>query len=291
MSRSEKDSSSRRNSRSRSPSRERRRRRYSRTPSPKRSRHHSDKRSDEKENHRSRDKFNRGYSTSEDSDEDVVFIGENSRKNNSVKSSINNAILQEMINVDDDDDEPAVLKKEEVSHSNGPQHVDGGNESEVDIMDNTDSHDIKRELEHNLHKGTEALVSPTNNNNNENNKRNNSDEENTSNHQNKHDKKPKTKHAKRMLDILNKGTGIVKPEVDPTAAPSTSTTSSSSALNKSSVAQVVVKYLTKYLHDKRIKDKVKKCVFEINLFFVSYHLVLKTSYKCFSKMANSVVYF
>lgn len=257
ISRSEKDHSSRRNSRSRSRSRERRRRRYSRTPSPKRSRYHNDQRSDEKENHRSRDKFNRGYSTSEDSDADVVITGDSSRKNNSVKSSINNAILQEMINVDDDDDEPTILNKEDVPHSNGPQHLDGGNESEVDIMDNTDSHDIKRELEHNLHKRTsETLISPSINNNN----KSNSDEDNTSNHQQyKHssssDKKPKTKQAKRMLDILNKG--IVKPEEDSTAnVASTSTTSTSSALNKNSVAQTVVKYLTKYLHDKRIKDKV-----------------------------------
>ena len=87
-----------------------------------------------------------------------------------------------------------------------------------------------------------------------------------------------------MLDILNKGTGIVKPEVDPTTAPSTSTTSTSSALNKNSVAQVVVKYLTKYLHDKRIKDKVKKSVFEMN--FVTYHLVLKMSFKCVSTVAK-----
>ena len=259
ISRTENESSSRRNSRSRSRSPGRKsRRRNSRTPSPKRSRYHSnDQRSEEKENRRDRrDKFNRGYSTNEDSSPDIIIVEDNTR-NNSVKSSINNAILQEMINVEDDDDEPVTLIKEEVPYSNSLQHVDTGNESEVDIMDSTDSHDIKRELEHNLHKdAAESLLSPSNNNNNKN--KSNRDEDNNSNTHRHSDKKPKTKQAERMLDILNKGTGVVKPELATTSSTTTASTSTSSNLNKNSVAQAVVKYLTKYLHDKRIKDKVKR---------------------------------
>lgn len=162
-----------------------------------------------------------------------------------------------MINVDDDIGEPVSLNLEDVSLSNGI-HFDAGNESEIDIMENTDSHDIKRELEDNLHKRADSVTSPTNQNNRSN--RSKSDEE--SNHHRHSEKAPKTKQAKRMLDILNKGTGIVKTELPlPPSSTSTVDVASSSAktpssLSKNSVAQAVVKHLTKFLHDKRIKDKV-----------------------------------
>ncbi|XP_066931580.1 ATP-dependent DNA helicase Q5-like [Clytia hemisphaerica] len=268
-------------SRSRSPDRKSRRRGRSRSPSPKRnSRHTSPKRSrhnEGKENHKRRDsrrdKFNRGRSSNEDdSSPEVVIVDE---KHNAVRSSINNAILQEMINVEDDDDFKIDVQK--TDHPTTSLHINGDvsethhdNESEIDIMESTDSYDIKRELEHNLHKEPSSVVgSPValhiSNDLKERHKQHHRKVSASSASSKKKEK------AQRMLDILNKGTGVAETESPtkphhnhhqshrPVSSNKISSSSSSAptaaGLNKKSVADTVVRYLTKYLKEKRIKDK------------------------------------
>jgi len=278
-------------SRTRSRSPRRKSRRHSRSPSPKRNSHHtsprrsryySDKRHEEKENYNSRsqhkdrkDKFSRGNTSPDDSSPEVVFIEE--KKNNCVKSSINNAILQEMVNIDDDDDdeeeeEKFGFKSEsndlDMSVNGYDENLHRDNDSEIDIMESTDTYDIKKELEENLHKKASSVKS--------------SPGSNSSDNKNKTQTAVTSKRSLRMQNILDKATGVNKGQlainnnntsatVTTTKATTTSTSSSiSSSLNKNEVAHAVVKPLTKYLNNHRIKDRVGRSIHFILLEILLY---------------------
>ncbi|XP_057312754.1 ATP-dependent DNA helicase Q5-like [Hydractinia symbiolongicarpus] len=238
-----------------------------RSPSPKRSRSHektrrngeertlkSQSRNSSKEDRRRRvkDKFQRGYSSRSSSSsstgsDSVEIVKEKS--NNDVatrlKASVNDAIMREMT-IDNNENEITTSDKEKNKTTttdeervtiNTDAHSDGG-ESDVDIIKETSSTDIRKELEQNLKSGSHSTQGRT-----------------RKHSQSKIDKTKKKLHSgkktclevNKMSSYLNKATGLVKT--------SGGAESKSSKHNEKTVAHYVVKFLSHYNEIGRIESK------------------------------------
>lgn len=151
---------------------------------------------------------------------------------------------------DIDPNHPTITNNWDKMNKEAKQEQDNG--SDVDITEEASSSDIKKELVESLSK--DKLLNHTNNNNNNSLKKD----------------KAQTKQSLRMQSILDKATGVATEAVPPPVLPSKDT-GSNIELSKSTVAQTVVKYLTKYLQQGKIKDKVI-----IIPLFVCFHVAIPT---------------
>ena len=172
-------------------------------------------------------------------------------------------LLQDEINIDDDFpllDIDVDIEDVDIEDENS--------DSEVDIMNEASSNEIRKELEQNLKENGDTFVAfnTSKNNMKESSERPNKDSSEKENSDNKdgnengeHHRPRKTSHcakdAKSMFSYLDKATGITR-ALGPAAEKDKPKAEKAKCYDEKHIAHYVVKYLSAYHEIGRIKDKV-----------------------------------
>lgn len=220
--------------------------------------------------HSKRDKFYRGESSvssgispgsSTNSNTPDHVDNKRHKQNDRLKASVNDAIMKEM--VFDDVEDLIIAEPNFLLNSDGEEHQEDGynqsncnTDSEVDIIKETSSNDIRKELENKLKEDGDDF-DPFDQNNGEKSSssgdKSDTESKASSSVQNGKTKSVTSKEAKNMFSYLDKATGISR--VLGPAVKEKVKEKKSQSYDEKYVANYVVKYLSPYHKIGRIKDK------------------------------------